>query len=79
MANLLLPTPHFSARGWGGLSLQPNFQKEGLYRISQFSEGVAGKEGVDLFRRLRFSIKNKLKSEIFNHKKLYNQKRFSLP
>ena len=38
----------------GGLNLLPNFQKVagGLTR-SQFSEGVAGKEGATLFRGRR--------------------------
>ena len=45
-----------------------------------FYRGVAGKLGVTFFRGEGFSfyIKNKLKSEIFNNKKIYKQKCFSL-
>ena len=54
------------------------YKKEGLTG-PQLLEGVAGKEGVTLIRRgLQFSHKNKLKSEIFNDKKVYKQKYFSL-
>ena len=43
----------------------------------QLLEGVAGKEGSDFFLgELQFSQKNKLKSEIFNNKKIYQQKYF---
>ena len=44
---------------------------------SQFLEGVGGKEGVEgLFSEgvLQFLHKNKLKSEMFNNKKVYKQK-----
>ena len=42
--------------------------------------GVAGKEGGEFFqgRGLQFLHKNKLKSEIFNDEKNYNQKYFSV-
>ena len=70
----------------GGLSLLPNFQKkkrEGLNRISIFREGVAEKEGrlfsVGGGGGCSFYIKNKLKSEICNNKKVYyKQKCFSV-
>ena len=43
----------------------------------QLLEGVAGKERSDFFLgELQFSQKNKLKSEIFNNKKIYQQKYF---
>ena len=41
--------------------------------------GVTGKEGSDFFQGgCAFHIKNKLKSEIFDDKKGYKQKSFSL-
>ena len=49
-------------QGEGGVSLQPNFQKEGLDRTSTFRVGDAGKEGVTFFRGgggCNFHIKNK--------------------
>ena len=62
-----------------GLSFQPIFQK-GVEGLTGPLRGVAGKEGADLFQGtgLQFSYKNKLKSEIFNDKKVYKQKYFSL-
>ena len=51
----------------------------GLGRISFSRGGVAGKEGVTFFRGrkgLQFSHKRKLKSEIFDDKKVYKQKMF---
>ena len=47
-----------------GLSLQPNFQKGGLDRTSNFRGGDFFREGCN------FHIKNKLKSEMFNDKNL---------
>ena len=53
--------PYYSGVRWGGgggLSLGPNFQKVcvggrgGGLAESQFSEGVAGKEGVTFFREV---------------------------
>ena len=53
--------------------------KSGGLTGSQFLEWFAGKEGVDFFRgECSFSIKNKLKSEIFNNKKSFKQKCFSV-
>ena len=47
----------------------------GGLRGSQFLEGVAGKEGGDLFQGgCSFYIKNKLKSEILNNKKKFINK-----
>ena len=43
--------------------------------------GVAGKEGGDFLQEgggLKFSHKNKLKSEIFNDEEKYKQKYFSV-
>ena len=67
--------------GW--LSLRPNFQKRrgggGGFAGSQFLEGAAWKEEGDFFQgACSFLITNKLKSEIFNGKKVYKQKCFSL-
>ena len=46
---------------------------------SRFLEGVPGIEGVTFLRgECSFYITNKLKSEIFNDKKVYKQKIFSL-
>ena len=42
--------PHFLLGDGGELSLLPNFQKGGGLTRSQFLEGVAGKEGGDLFQ-----------------------------
>ena len=55
----------------GGLSLQPNFQKGGLDRISTFRGRLLEKSRVTFFRGrgCNFHIKNKLKSEMFNDKK----------
>ena len=54
------------------------FSKRGSLTKSQFLEGIAKKEGVTFFRGLQFLHKNKLKLEIFNNKKVYKQKCFSL-
>ena len=66
----------------GGLNLLPNFQNEGGGLTGpSFLEGVGGKEGVTFLRGggvCNFYITNKLKSEIFNDKKVYMQKCFSL-
>ena len=70
--------PPLSAVCWGGgvLSLRPNFQKGGLDRISVFRGEVAGKEEVTFSREVQFLHKNKLKSKIFNDKKVCKQKYF---
>ena len=64
-----------------GLKLQPNFRKGGGGLTgTQLLEGIAGKERGEFFQgeELLFSQKKKLKSEIFNDKKVYKQKYFSL-
>ena len=80
--------PPFLLEGWGGwgLSLRPKFQKKGGGLTgSQFLERVGGKEGGDFFQGAggsgvgcSFYIKNKLKSQVFNDRKVYKQKCFSL-
>ena len=60
-----------------GLSLLPNFQKGGgSLTGSQFLEGGCWERGgVTFFMEgCSFYIKSKLKSEIFNDKKVYKQK-----
>ena len=62
----------------GGVDPPTNFSKRGVLTRPQLLKGVAGKEGVTFFRvGCNFHIKNKLKSEIFNGKKVYRQKYFS--
>ena len=46
------------------------FRNGGLARVSTFREGLLGKRGWLFSRGCRFYIKNKLKAQIFNHKKL---------
>ena len=72
------PPPSTFLLGWS--SLRPNFQKKrGGFAGSQFLEGAAWKEEGDFFQgACSFLITNKLKSEIFNGKKVYKQKCFSL-
>ena len=61
-----------------GLNLLPNFQKGELDRTLGFRGGVVGKMGVTFLREgFNFYIKNKLKSKIFNGKKVDKQKCFS--
>ena len=54
----------------------------GLDRTSTFRGEVAGKRGMTFFKGggegCNFYIKNKLRFEIFNDKKVYKQKYFSL-
>ena len=71
------PPPPFLLSAGGVLSLRPNFQKGGLGRISVFRGEVAGKEEVTFSREVQFLHKNKLKSKIFNDKKVCKQKYFS--
>ena len=62
----------------GGIGPPIKFWKrEGYYRNSTFRGGWLEKREVTFFRGLQFSQK-KLKSEIFNDKKVYRQKYFSL-
>ena len=58
--------------GGGGVNLQPNFQKgERGLTGPQLFEGGCQERGGDFFQDegCKFSIKNKLKCEIFNDKK----------
>ena len=71
---------------WAGTGVEhsKNFLKTeggvGGLTGSQFWQGSSEKEKVTFFSRTcSIFIKNKLKSEIFNDKKLYKQKCFSLP
>ena len=68
------PPPYSSGRG---VEPPTKFSKRGGLTGPQLLEGVARKEGVTFFREgLQFS--HKLKSEIFNDKRVYKQKYFSL-
>ena len=60
-----------------GLSLQPNFQKGGHDKTSTFRGGCWERWG-DFFQGAgwNFHITNKVKSEIFNDKKVFKQKYF---
>ena len=51
------------------LSLQTNFQKGGLDKISTFKGGLLRNRGSLFSGGCNFHIKNKSKSEIFNDKK----------
>ena len=64
----------------GELSLQPNFQKKGrgLTGPQLLEGGCWERGGVTFFRVGCNFYKKKLKSEIFNGKKVYKQKYFSL-
>ena len=59
------PPTKFSKKGWGLTG-------------PQLLEGVCWERGGDFIQRVQFSHKNKSKSEIFNGKKVYEQKYFSL-
>ena len=62
----------------GGLNLQPNFQKRGVGLTgSQLLERLCWEREGDFIQGVQFSHKNKSKSEIFNSKKVYEQKYFS--
>ena len=53
------------------------FKREGgRLTGSQFLEGFAGKEDLTFFRGCSFYIKDKLKSAMFNDKKVYKQRCF---
>ena len=81
--NNIVCTPPPFLQGGGELNIQPNFQKEGGLDKTSLLEGGCWERGGDFFQGeggLQFSLKNKLKSEIFNEKKKVNkQKYFSLP
>ena len=70
------PTPF--CWGEGGWTSNQIFKKGGLDRNSTFRGGLLGKRGQLFSGGLQFSYKNKLKSEIYNDKKVYKQKYFSL-
>ena len=80
--NNIVCTPPLSARR-GGVEHPTKFQKEGGLDKTSLLEGGCWERGGDFFQGeggLQFSLKNKLKSEIFNEKKKVNkQKYFSLP
>ena len=61
----------------GGIEPPTKLKKRGGLTGSQLL--VAGKEGGDFFQEVGVQLShNKLKSEIFNDKKVYKQKYFSL-
>ena len=68
--------PPLSAGGGGGWTFNQILKiwLEGTWQDLNFYRVVAGKEGGDFFRWgggvCNFPIKNKLKSEIFNNKKI---------
>ena len=67
--------------GGGELNLLPDFKKREreLDRILILRGRLVGKRGVTFLRGgCNFYIKNKLKSEIFNEKKVVKQKCFSV-
>ena len=72
--------PPFLQEGGGGGEPSTKFSKRvSLIGPQLFRGGFAGKEGVTFFQRgCNCHIKNKLKSEIFNDKKIYKQQCFSL-
>ena len=72
------PPPPLSAGG--ALNLLQNFQKGGAWQDLNIERGVAGKEGGNFFQRVAIFTKKKkqTKIEIFNDKKIYKQKYFSL-
>ena len=65
------PSPPFLLGEWGGVwACYETFKKGWLDRTTIFRGGLLGKRGVTFFQGgCIFSIKNKLKSEIFNYKK----------
>ena len=75
------PFHYWGERGGGGggeSSLLSNLQKGELDRISVFREWLLRKRGWPFLGVLQFLHKNKLKSVIFNVKKVYKQKIFSV-
>ena len=63
----------------GGIEPPTKFSKRGGLAGSQFLEWGCWEGGGDLFQgACSFYIKNKLIFEIFNDKKVYKQKYFSL-
>ena len=80
MFSLFLGAPQYTEY-WGGEVTKknlPSFQKGGPDRISILEEGC-WERGGDFFQGgCSFYLKNKLQPEIFNDKKVYEQKYFSL-
>ena len=73
--DIMCTTPPLFTGGW--MSCQ--IFKKGVLTGPQFLEGGCWEKGGNLFQEgCSFYIKNKLKSEIFNDKKFYEQKCFSL-
>ena len=70
------PTPFWWKEGWTSNQISKNGGLTG----PQLLEGVCWERGGDIIQegRVQFSHKNKSKSEIFNGKKVYEQKHFSL-
>ena len=76
LSNAIVCSPLFLQGGWTSNQI---LKKRGLNRTSTFRGGLLGKTGVTFFRGgCNFHMKNKLKSKIFNDKKVYKQKYFSL-
>ena len=65
---VIVGTPFLQRGGWASNQI---FRKGGLDRTSTFRGGLLGKRGWLFSGGLQFSHKNKLKSEIFNDKKVY--------
>ena len=78
-------------RRWGGwVNILPNFQKGGLHKVSIFRGGLLGMRVMTFFKGWGWGrgkgrekgvcavlyIKNKLKSEIFNDKKILKRRLF---
>ena len=80
--SFIVCTPSLFCRSWGagvGVESLTKFSKRGGLSGSQFLEGGYWERGGDFFQGgCSFNIKNKLKSEIFNDKKVYKQKCFSV-
>ena len=78
---IIVCTPSFCWGGWGEVEPLTKFSNRWALTGTQLWEGGCWKGGVTFFRRvaiLQTKKKNKLKSEMFNDKKIYKQKYFSL-
>ena len=66
------PPPLSVLGGWVEVEPRTEFSKRGGFTEPQFLEGAAGKEIVPFFKQgvAFFSIKNELKTGIFNDKKI---------
>ena len=79
----IMCTPPFLSAGAGGGRVEPppkfSWRGEGIDRYSIFGGGLLGLMGGGWLREsCSFYIKNKLKSAIFNDKKVYKQKCLSV-